>query len=759
MRVVDARAVTESAAPPIGAPVEANARPAPARLVRLTAIAWRIALAALVGVLAIGVRLAAVDVLPADFDEDDYLRAGQLYAAGIRSGDWSVLTRENYRPEHPPLSKIVTGLAIAPLEPAPLVPDRPTTAPQPTDLPQPHLDTARSAQALMGAAAAVALALVDPVGGAFLAIHTFSIKYTSQVMLEALPALAAVIAAALAHVACRAGGRRRNGLLVAAAVAFGLACAGKYLYGVVGLAIVADWLLRTRPAELRLRRPDLRATTRWLAPVAGWLVLGFAVFLAANPYLWPDPVGRLVSSITYHGGYAGSDAVQATGWPAWQPLVWLMGSVPFHGPGTFVVAADLMIGILAAVGFRRLWREHRLFALWLGLALVFLLLWPTKWPQYVLVLSAPLGLSAAHGLRRVVVEPAGRGVRALVARIRAARTGPSSASRGRDARRGLRALLAAAPWLLPGALGLGLLVIVPLLYGTAMALTDLSAQSLRDGIQGGVLREVWGGLTGAIPESSPFAGSTDVSYVGLQLLGVVQSGVWLGSNTSALFLAFSVLWMFLAVGVQAVLGIALGLALAQPALRFATAWRTLFILPWAIPEFVGAVAWYVMLNPTQGWLPLAVGGPVPWTGQPELTLFVLLAIAGWMGFPLVMLVTVAGLRTIPRSTLEAAQLEGAGEWSRFRYVTLPLLMPLLAPALLIRGIGAFNQFYLFYVFGALGDMPVTLSTFSFFVFQGGQSGGFYALSAAINVATLVALAILVAWYVRWRQRAERYLDA
>ena len=115
-----------------------------------------------------------------------------------------------------------------------------------------------------------------------------------------------------------------------------------------------------------------------------------------------------VSSITYHGGYATSEAVQDTGWPMWQPIVWLMGSVPFHDRGTFVVTVDLFITALAVVGLRRLWRQHRVYALWLGLGLLFLLFWPTKWPQYVLLVSAPLSLAAAHGTR-VALAPVRRG--------------------------------------------------------------------------------------------------------------------------------------------------------------------------------------------------------------------------------------------------------------------------------------------------------------------------------------------------------------
>ena len=82
-----------------------------ARLRRVALVAAAVAIL----LVAFGTRMLAVGELNTDFDEDDYLRAGQLYATGLQAGDPGVFLRENYRPEHPPLSKIVTGLALAPL--------------------------------------------------------------------------------------------------------------------------------------------------------------------------------------------------------------------------------------------------------------------------------------------------------------------------------------------------------------------------------------------------------------------------------------------------------------------------------------------------------------------------------------------------------------------------------------------------------------------------------------------------------------------
>ena len=274
-------------------------------------------------------------------------------------------------------------------------------------------------------------------------------------------------------------------------------------------------------------------------------------------------------------------------------------------------------------------------------------------------------------------------------------------------RRGTRGSLAdlrrASPWLVPGLIAVFVLAVIPITYELLMSLTDLQLKNLRDGLQGGVLRESIGGLTGqvaAIPFD--FATSSEVGYVGTDLLNGFQQGFWMGQNSTAATVTFSILWMVSSISLQAALGISVALVLERPGVRFARWWRVLFILPWAIPEAVGAIAWMDIVHPQQGLLAQLVGGPVPWPGSPELSLLVLLLAATWMGFPLWMLVATAGLRTIPRSLNEAAAIEGADRLRTFTRITLPLLLPLLGAAFVVRGVAAFNQFYLFYILGMPG---------------------------------------------------------
>ena len=693
-----------------------------------------------VTLIALNARFTAVDELPIDYDEDDYLRAGQIYATGIQHGDWSIFTRENYRTEHPPLTKIINGLVMAPLPPAPEIPDRPTTADPSRSLPQPHLDNVRTAHAIFGTLEVLVLALINPLAGLVLALHTWTIKYTSQVMLEALPALTSLLVVVFYLKSRRK--RSFNLWTLLSAIMLGLTTASKYPYTMVGVAVLIHWLWDSWPGRSdEVNRSDVSAV-QWLRPILAWGSIAVIVFFLADPYLWPDPINRLRDSIGYHGRYATTASeVQEANFPIWQPLVWLAQSVPWH-PGVFTVSLDAIVLMFAVLGLKRLWQKYRVFALWLIIMLVFLLFWPTKWPQYILMLTAPLALSAMEGFRAVIWEP-------LTDWVRRIRSNGVKRPTSQQIRIAWRETRQASPWLLPTGLVLAFVALFPLIYQSAVSLTDLSARSLRDGMRGGVWREVSEGLTG---QAQPVTvaiferrASTEVHYAGPQVLLQLLAG------GAADIVVFEVVWTVASVFLQTALGVGVALMLSRTGVRFKGLWRTLFILPWAIPEFVGAIMWFNIFEPTNGWISLLLRKPFEWQQSPTTTLFVLLIAGLWMGWPLMMLAGVAGLRTISPEVYDAAAVDGAKGWARFQNVTWPLLLPVLTPVLIIRTILTFNQFYLFYVMQPPAPY-FTLSTASFFFFDAtSYFGGQFGVAAALNVFTAILLLGLVIWFTRRKQ--------
>lgn len=334
----------------------------------------------LVLILAWNLRIQATQALPPDSDEGIYLDNAVQFAHLIQSSDWAGFLETNPNPEHPPLSKILFGWAILPAFERDM---------QSGDLYQAVLSptgfNARRAAAVFGALAAGLLAWFNPIGGFFLAVHTMTVKYTSEIMLEGLPSFTS-LASVLCYTAYKRNKSPRNLWWFASAIFLGLTASGKFIYALVGFAILIDWLF------------EMRKPGTWKIILA-WGLLSLTAFIASNPYLWPNPPGRLFEALTYHSRYSTSaQEVLENAFPVYQPFIWLATSAADWHPGIFTISIDLAIIGLAVLGLVRLWKKERVFVLWLLVGIIFLLAWPTKWPQYILVLTAPLSLAAGEAL-------------------------------------------------------------------------------------------------------------------------------------------------------------------------------------------------------------------------------------------------------------------------------------------------------------------------------------------------------------------------
>jgi 4-amino-4-deoxy-L-arabinose transferase-like glycosyltransferase len=335
--------------------------------------------------------------LNVDYDEDDYLRAAQQFTSIFRSGDLSGLLQTNYRPEHPQLAKIILGASLIGDPERPLVPDQPTTAQPNRSIPKDLLRSGRITNAVFGTLTAGLLALVNPLGGFFLAIHSWSIKYTSELMLEAIPALTSFLCV-LAYLEWK---KRRNvnsiGWFVVSGIFLGLTAASKYLYCIVGVAIFIDWMFETKTGNGR----------KTLARnIIVWVLITIVVFILFDPYLWPDPLNRLKESILYHTVYSlTASEVKQANYPFWQQFTWLSTSPRVWQPNSLYFTIDPLIALLAVIGLYGTWKKQRLYVIWLVVTLLFLLFWPTKWPQYLVTFSVPLCYAAGEGVNTILIRP------------------------------------------------------------------------------------------------------------------------------------------------------------------------------------------------------------------------------------------------------------------------------------------------------------------------------------------------------------------
>jgi multiple sugar transport system permease protein len=203
------------------------------------------------------------------------------------------------------------------------------------------------------------------------------------------------------------------------------------------------------------------------------------------------------------------------------------------------------------------------------------------------------------------------------------------------------------------------------------------------------------------------------------------------------------------------MALGLGLALILNELRFArTALRIAFLTPWMVAPAVGATLWLWLLEPQFGvvnYLLQAAGlvhAPVAWLGEPLSAFASVVAVDVWRGVPFVMLLLLAGLQTIPREQYEAAAMDGASTWQRFRFVTLPNLRYLLVVASTLDIINTVRHYDIIGVMtaggpaGATEVLPVLLYNTAF-------RGNRFGEAAALGVLLLLIVLAFSIFHIRY----------
>lgn len=172
----------------------------------------------------------------------------------------------------------------------------------------------------------------------------------------------------------------------------------------------------------------------------------------------------------------------------------------------------------------------------------------------------------------------------------------------------------------------------------------------------------------------------------------------------------------------------------------------LTLLPWMVAPVVAALTWAQLLNQTYGivdYLLVRMGlvrTAIGWLSDPTLALQVMIGVDVWHETPFVMIVLLAGLQGISKEPYEAAMLDGAGPWQRFRFVTLPMLRPAIALALLMRTMIALRFFDIPWVMTGGGPAGATevLGTRAYkAAFLGFNLGQGAAIATVILVLSLV----------------------
>ncbi|WP_407672902.1 carbohydrate ABC transporter permease [Paenibacillus profundus] len=266
------------------------------------------------------------------------------------------------------------------------------------------------------------------------------------------------------------------------------------------------------------------------------------------------------------------------------------------------------------------------------------------------------------------------------------------------------------------------------------------------------------------PEHIPPAKLVD--WVGLQnFKDLLQLGSW--SDTFYGVLTWTIIWAILATVTCYFGGILVALLVQQAGIRFKTMWRTIFIIPYAIPQMLSFLIMRNMFNgefgPINQYLSYFGLGKLPWLSDPFWAKVTVLMVNMWVGIPVTMVLVIGILTTIPKDMYEAADVDGATAWHKFRSITMPMILYSTAPILIGQFAGNINNFNVIflmtngnppngeYQYAGSTDLLVT------WLYKLTLDNNKFNMAAAIGIIIFIIVASLSIWSYR-RTRSFREED-
>jgi multiple sugar transport system permease protein len=210
-------------------------------------------------------------------------------------------------------------------------------------------------------------------------------------------------------------------------------------------------------------------------------------------------------------------------------------------------------------------------------------------------------------------------------------------------------------------------------------------------------------------------------------------------------------FVFTGISVTLELAIGLGMAIAMhEAFKGRGLLRTVVLVPWAVLTVVSAITWRTLFEPNLGLAPvllgkIGVGEDIVWLGQEGYAMAVMILADVWKTAPFMALLLLAGLQVIPDDVYDAAKVDGATTWQRFRRITIPLLMPAILVALIFRTLDALRIFDLPYVLTGGSNGTTTLSLIAHQELTANRLIGY---GSALSVLTFIIVMAVSFLYIR-----------
>ena len=200
------------------------------------------------------------------------------------------------------------------------------------------------------------------------------------------------------------------------------------------------------------------------------------------------------------------------------------------------------------------------------------------------------------------------------------------------------------------------------------------------------------------------------------------------------------------VGAQFVIGLGVALLLNSKRIRRRRIFRSLLFLPWTIPSLVVAVTWMFILQPQYGVMNYLLGlGDYSILGNSSTAMLGIIVSAVWKQMPLMMIMLLSGLQTVPEDLKEAAEIDGANGFQKFLCITIPCIMPVIKTVTLTSIVSNFQMFVLFFTMTGGGPVRAT-TTLPLYTYETAFTGFDLGKGAAMGVCWLVFLVVFSVIY-------------
>jgi multiple sugar transport system permease protein len=187
-------------------------------------------------------------------------------------------------------------------------------------------------------------------------------------------------------------------------------------------------------------------------------------------------------------------------------------------------------------------------------------------------------------------------------------------------------------------------------------------------------------------------------------------------------------------------------------------WRGMLLVPWVIPLALSSLGWWWLFDPTHSafnWLLKLFGAEeIPWLSDPYWARFSVILVNVWYGAPFFLIMYLAALKSVPEQLYEAAAIDGASAWQKFRHITLPMMRNIIAITMLFSTIVTFANFDIVQIMTAGGPRNMT-HVFATYAFMLGIKSGDIPLGASVSLFMLPLLAIAAVFILRGVRKRGR----